>query len=287
VDIINKLKSSEPVFSLEFFPPRRDMPLSTVYDSIDALSAYDPAFVSVTYGAGGSSRGRTVDIVSHVKQHAKTEAIAHLTCVGATPEQIDSVLGELDAGGVKNILALRGDLPDGMSRAEAYTHFAFANDLISHIKQKGGYTVAAAAYPEGHVENDTFKESLAYTRRKADAGADFFITQLCFDSEAINRFFEQLYKAGIFVPVLVGIMPVLNPDQIVKMSLLSACSIPAGLSKLICRYGKNPDDFKKAGLEYAVKQIDYLQRNSINKFHLYTMNKTEATAQIIRDSGLG
>ena len=262
------------------------MSLSSVYSAIESLSQLGPAFVSVTFGAGGSGRDRTIDIVSHIKESYALEAIAHLTCVGADSQAIDDVLTALEHHGVKNILALRGDIPADMDRQQAFAHYRHASDLIVDIKKRSGYTIAAAAYPEAHVESASLEDDIANLKRKADAGADFFITQLCFDRYAISCFFEQLERAGIRVPTLVGIMPILNPKQIIRMSLLSACSIPAPLSKIISRYGEQPDDFKKAGLDYAVDQIAYLQAEGIGRFHLYTMNRAEAVRQVIEDSGL-
>jgi methylenetetrahydrofolate reductase (NADPH) len=240
----------------------------------------------VTYGAGGSNRDRTIGIASYVNQTYNLETIAHLTCVGANVASIDAVLKELEHGGIKNILALRGDVPEGMSKADAFTHFRHASDLIQHIRSRDGYTIAAAAYPEGHAESASLADDIAHLKLKAEAGADFFITQLCFDKYKIENFFDKLGEAGVRAPVSVGIMPVLNPKQITRMSLLSACSIPAPLSKIIAQYGDSSEDFIKAGLAYAVDQIDYLNSIGINKFHLYTMNKAEAVSQIITDSGL-
>ena len=286
MELMDKLNSKQSTFSLEFFPPKKDMPISSVYRAIEALSCYHPAFVSVTYGASGSDRDRTIGIAAHVKHTFGLETIAHLTCVGADEASIDAVLEELESNDIKNILALRGDVPSGMSSKDAFSHFKHASDLILHLKKRDGYTIAAAAYPEGHVESASLEQDIDSLRLKADLGADFFITQLCFDKYAIECFYEKLNNAGIRVPVVIGIMPVLNPKQITRMSLLSACSIPAPLSKIIALYGDNADDFKKAGLAYAVDQIDYLSGVGINKFHLYTMNKAEAVAQIITDSGL-
>jgi len=192
----------------------------------------------------------------------------------------------LKEAGITNVLALRGDVPEGMSRQQAFVSYKHATDLITHIKRDDNFSVAAAAYPEIHVESENLKDDVKYMKMKADAGADFFITQLCFDTNAIIRFFEQLGKTRCYVPVLTGIMPILNPKQIIRMSLLSACSIPAPLSKLISRYGENADDFKKAGLEYAIGQIDTLIDEGINKFHLYTMNKSKEISQIIKNSKL-
>jgi methylenetetrahydrofolate reductase (NADPH) len=284
--LIDTMTAPQSAFSLEFFPPKKDMPISSVYGAIEELSKYHPAFVSVTYGAGGSNRDRTIGIASYVNQTYNLETIAHLTCVGANVASIDAVLKELEHGGIKNILALRGDVPEGMSKADAFTHFRHASDLIQHIRSRDGYTIAAAAYPEGHAESASLADDIAHLKLKAEAGADFFITQLCFDKYKIENFFDKLGEAGVRAPVSVGIMPVLNPKQITRMSLLSACSIPAPLSKIIAQYGDSSEDFIKAGLAYAVDQIDYLNSIGINKFHLYTMNKAEAVSQIITDSGL-
>ena len=285
MSLLNKLSQNNTAFSLEFSPPKKDMPVTSVYGAIDKLCKYNPAFVSITYGAGGSNRDRTIEVASHVSD-MRLEAIAHLTCVGADPATIDDVLSELEKRGIKNILALRGDIPQGMDRSSAFVHYRHASDLIAEIKKRDGFTVGAAAYPEAHYESASLGADIDYLKYKADQGADFFVTQLCFDQNAIVDFFEKIDKAGIKVPVTTGIMPVLNPNQIIRMALLSACSIPASLSKIISLYGEDAESFKKAGLDYAVNEISGLKQNGINKFHLYVMNKADETEQIIKRSGL-
>jgi methylenetetrahydrofolate reductase (NADPH) len=286
MQLLDKLHTTDNLFSLEFFPPKKDMPIDTVYESISRLSAFSPAFVSVTYGAGGSNRGRTIEIASHIKNELNMEAIAHLTCVGATPAVIKDMLAELKEKGIDNVLALRGDIPEGMAPEEAFRHYSHGSDLIADIKKSGGFTIAAAAYPELHVETDSLEAEIAYMNLKVQAGADFFITQLCFDRHAIVEFYEQVYKAGIHAPIATGIMPILNPNQIIRMALLSACSIPAALSRIICKYGQDTPAFTEAGIEYAIDEIQYLKQNGISKFHLYTMNKAEAVTRILQGSGL-
>jgi methylenetetrahydrofolate reductase (NADPH) len=283
--IVQKLAGKQSAFSLEFFPPKKDMPISTVYTAIERLAASQPAFVSVTYGAGGGNRERTMDIVSKVEAMG-LEAIAHLTCVGADKAMMSGILDTLESRGVNNVLALRGDVPEGMDRETAFAHYRHASDLIAEIKKRPGFTVAAAAYPEAHVESPSVEQDIEYMKMKAALGVDLFITQLCFDTCAVVALYERLYKEGIQTPMVTGIMPVLNPKQIIRMALLSACSIPAPLSKIICLYGEKPDEFKKAGLEYAVRQIALLMENGINKFHLYTMNKADEIEQILSHSGL-
>jgi methylenetetrahydrofolate reductase (NADPH) len=284
--LLDTLNSQSDIFSLEFFPPKKELPIDSVYESISRLSKYNPAFVSVTYGAGGSNRDRTIEIASYVQNAAGMEAIAHLTCVGATPAVIQKTLLELSEKGIGNVLALRGDIPEGMNKDKAFLHYRHASDLIADIKKSGGFTIAAAAYPETHVENNTPEENIAHMRLKEETGADFFITQLCFDRCAIADFFEQVYKAGIHAPVLTGIMPILNPKQIIRMALLSACSIPVSLSRIVSKYGEDSDAFFEAGIEYAIGEITFLKNNGINKFHLYTMNKSEAVERILSGSGL-
>jgi methylenetetrahydrofolate reductase (NADPH) len=282
--IMEKL-SGKTSFSLEFFPPKKDMPVSSVYDAIDKLSVHDPAFASVTYGAGGGNRDRVVEIASHVK-NIGLEAIAHLTCVGASRESIEYQLDKLQANGIQNVLAVRGDIPEGMDAESAFAYYMHAGDLISEIKERGGFTIGAAAYPETHMESDTSEDDLKFMKMKEDLGADFFITQLCFDSHAILDFYGNAEKESITAPVITGIMPILNPNQITRMALLSACSIPAPLSRIISRYGKDADSFKKAGLEYAINEIEYLMDNGIGRFHIYTMNKPYLAEQIILGSRL-
>lgn len=284
--LIDKLSGTQSAFSFEFFPPKKDMPIDSVYETISQLSVFDPAFVSVTYGAGGSNRDRTIEIASYVKNTLGMEAIAHLTCVGATPDGIQNTLSQLREKGIENVLALRGDIPAGMNTESAFEYYKHASDLIADIKKSGGFTVAAAAYPELHVESNTHEQDIAFMRLKAQAGADFFVTQLCFDRDAIVDFYEKIDKAGIKAPVVTGIMPVLNPNQIIRMALLSACSIPSGLSRIICKYGEDTEAFSEAGIDYAIREIQYLMSNGITKFHIYTMNKAEAASRILKGSGL-
>lgn len=285
MNLTNKLKQNTKAFSLEFSPPKKDMPVDTVYSAIEKLSVYHPEFVSITYGAGGSNRERTVEVASHVSKLG-LEAIAHLTCVGADPGQINAVLDTLHEKGIHNILALRGDIPSGMDKDAAFVYYKHASDLIIDIKKRSEFTVGAAAYPEAHYEADTISDDIGFMKLKADLGADFFVTQLCFDASALLDFHEKAYKAGIAAPIVTGIMPVLDPKQIIRMTLLSACSIPASLSRLVSRYGEDAESFKKAGIDYAVREITDLMAGGINKFHLYVMNKADETARILKLSGL-
>ncbi|MFA5676415.1 MAG: methylenetetrahydrofolate reductase [Christensenellales bacterium] len=285
MSILDRLADADGAFSLEFFPPKKEMPLDSVYGAIEELSVYKPVFASVTYGAGGGDSKRTIEISSYVRSLG-VEAIAHLTCVGANEKQTENMLNALETAGIYNILALRGDVPDGISKYKAFKHYKHASDLIKQIKKRGCFTIGAAAYPEAHCEAPSLLADIGNMKLKISAGADFFVTQLCFDENAILNFFDLLCKEGIKTPVSVGIMPVLNPNQIIRMALLSACSIPARLSKIVCLYGNDTESFKKAGIEYAVNQINTLRDNGINKFHLYTMNKAAEIKTLISLSGI-
>ena len=283
--ILQKLSERKTAYSFEFFPPKTDTPLEAVYDAIEKLSSFDPAFISVTYGAGGGNKDRVVEIAEHLKNR-NYEAIAHLTCVGADRDSIGAMLDSLDSKGIRNILALRGDLREGMDHSSAFSHYRHASDLIKDIKKRNVFTVGAAAYPETHMESGSPEEDMRYMLYKEELGADFFITQLCFDKNALIGFHDRARKAGVRAPIITGIMPVLNPSQITRMALLSACSIPAQLSRIISRYGANAEDFKKAGLDFAIDEIEFLIKNGVTKFHIYTMNRPEAARQIIEGSSL-
>jgi len=283
--IVQELTGRQRSFSLEFSPPKKDIPVSSVYGTIEQLAAHRPDFVSITYGAGGGNRDRALEVVSQVNDMG-LDVLAHLTCVGADSSMIADMLDKLEALHIKNVLALRGDVPEGMDKETAFIFYQHASDLIMEIKKRPGFVVGAAAYPEAHAESPSTEKDIEFMKLKAELGVDFFITQLCFDNCAVVEFYERCDKAGIHAPIAAGIMPVINPKQIVRMSLMSACSIPAPLSKIICLYGEKPDEFKKAGLDYAIRQIDQLSNNGINKFHLYTMNKADGIEQIITQSGL-
>ena len=272
------------VLSLEVFPPKPDAPIEVIDGTLSLLAPIKPDYISVTYGAGGSGRSRSVEIAKKILPIC--DCLSHLTCVGADAQEIDNVLDSLTAAGVENIMALRGDVPKDMDRESAFVHFKHASDLIEHIKDRGGFHVAAACYPEGHPQSDYLEQDVDMVKRKVDAGAELLVTQLFFDNVLFYRFMELLRKRGVTVPVTAGVMPVLNAAQIVRMTLLSGTSVPPDLAKLIARYGDNKEDFRKAGLEFAMNQVSGLMANGVQGIHLYTMNKAEEIIQIIRETGL-
>ncbi|TCL70064.1 5,10-methylenetetrahydrofolate reductase (NAD(P)) [Hydrogenispora ethanolica] len=275
----------KPVISLEIFPPNPDYPLETIYNTLEQLRDLNPDYISVTYGAGGANRARTVEIAAHIKQAYQIETMAHLTCVGHSPEEIDEMGARLQENQIENVLALRGDPPRGQSNVTFQPgHFRYAAELIRYLRQKSQFCIGAAAYAEGHVECQRWQDDWNYLREKVEAGVDFLVTQLYFDNRVFYNFKENLLRMGLNLPVAAGIMPVLESKQIRRMVYLSGASIPARLLQLLDKYADNPADFEKAGIEYAINQMNDLLANGVEGIHYYTMNRAEQTRKVF--SGL-
>ncbi|MGE5613388.1 MAG: methylenetetrahydrofolate reductase [NAD(P)H] [Bacillota bacterium] len=280
--IIDIFKIKKPVMSFEIFPPKPDVPLETLYDRLDMFESLKPDFISVTYGAGGSQKARTLEIAARIKNLHRIESMAHFTCVGHTMEEINAMLTSMHELGLENILALRGDPPNGQPFYDFSKNvFAHASGLIRHIRNNNSFCIAAAAYVEGHVDSRRLSEDLAHLKEKVDAGADFLITQLFFDNRLFYDFIEKARCKGINCPVSAGIMPIFRADQIKAITAKSGCSIPARLVLLMDKYQDKPEDMKKAGIEYAINQIRDLIENDVEGIHLYTMNRPKSTAEII------
>lgn len=276
----------QPVISFEIFPPKPEYPVSTIFETLEGLKSLEPAFVSVTYGAGGSSSATSFLIADKVKNTYGLETLTHFTCVGARQEEVDNSLTHLREIGVENILALRGDFPPNQSAETMPGDYQYAKDLIAHIRQETSLCIGAAAYPEGHLECRAQDLNLAYLQQKVAAGADFFITQLFFDNALYYSFWDAARKAGIDRPISVGIMPVLSAGQIKRICTLCGASIPAQLTAILDRYGANAYDMEQAGIEYACKQIEDLLAHNVDGIHLYTMNKYNQTKTIMTNLNL-
>lgn len=274
----------KPVFSLEVFPPKEDTDISVIYKALDKMKEFHPDFISVTYGAGGSTRSRTVEIASYIQNTCHIEAVAHLTCAALNEEILQDYLNQLKAANVKNVLALRGDLPKDMTK-EAFDNrtFRYAKNLIEAIHKHPLGSVGAACYPEVHPESANQEADIAFLKEKADAGTDFLITQLFFDNYLFYDFAERARKAGIHIPISAGIMPITSIAQIQRIVKLSGSQVPSSLSHILAKYQDNPEDMKKAGIEFAAIQIDGLIRNGVDGIHLYTMNKPEIAGAILED----
>lgn len=282
--IADLYKWEKPVLSLEVFPPRPEHSLDMVFKTLDGLKDLKPSFVSVTYASKGTSRIRSVEIASRVRDQYNCESLAHLTCIGQTEQQVSEVLELLTRKGVSNILALRGDLPENSNDLPA--DFSYASELISRISSHGGFCTGAAAYPEGHFESGRISHDLANLKKKTDAGAEFLISQLFFDNRIFYDFMERLEATGIDVPVVPGIMPILNYKQIKRILLMCRISIPARLLELFDKYSGDPASLAAAGLDYATDQVADLIAEGVPGVHLYTMNRVNQIRHIVQASGL-
>lgn len=279
--IKNLYENKNPVFSFEIFPPNKNFSEEKLKTVTKELASYKPDFISVTYGAGGTTKSGTVEIASYIKNELKIETLAHLTCIGSKKEEIVNFLKELKNNNIKNILALRGDIPKGENES-IYNRgdYKYASDLIKDIKENEDLSIGAAFYPETHYENNDLID-LFHLKEKVDLGADFLISQVFFENETFLRFREQAEKLSINVPLVAGIIPVTNATQIKRITALCNCKIPLKLEKILDKYGSNPDSMKKAGIAYATEQIIELLSNDIRGIHLYTMNKTDITKEIL------
>ena len=259
------------VFSFEVFPPKKSSPIETVFGKLDEICALKPDFISVTYGAGGSeNRNRTCEIASRIKNDLGVESVAHLTCVNSSKAEIDAILEEFRQHKIENILALRGDYVQGV---EPKRDFLYASELVAYIREKGGFDLAGACYPEGHVEAEDEIADVLNLRKKVDAGATHLISQLFFDNSAYYRFLER-------ARIEAGIMPVTNKSQIERMVSLCGASLPAKFSKIMQRYESRPEALRDAGIAYAVEQIVDLIANGVDGIHLYTMNNPYSARKI-------
>lgn len=284
MQIKNLFDTDKTLLSFEIFPPKKSYSIETVFNTIDELKDLEPDFISVTYGAGGTSKDRTVEIASKIKNEYGIETLAHLTCISSTKEEIKGMLKSLEGNRIENILALRGDIPENPDfEFPKPLQYQYAKDLVTYIKETGRYSIGAACYPEGHLECSDKVQDIKYLKEKVEKGVDFLITQLFFDNELFYRFMEKLDLAGINIPVSAGIMPVLNSKQILRIQKLSGCSLPPKFKRILEKYEHNPQALKEAGEAYALEQIIDLMAWGIDGIHLYTMNKSETARKIAQN----
>jgi len=272
----------EPLFSFEFFPPKGPEGVDRLFETIAELGPYQPAYVSVTYGAGGSTRRLTVDLVQRIKREAGIEAMAHLTCVGATREELAAVLDELTSTGIENVIALRGDPPRGETgfvRTEG--GFGHAAELVAFARARYDFCLAAACYPEKHQEAPDLDTDLRHLKAKVDAGVDFLITQLFYDNRDYFAFVERARGIGITVPIVPGIMPITNLAQIKRITTLSAARIPADLLARLESAGADADAVSAISVEHATAQCRGLIDGGAPGVHFYTLNRSLATRHIL------
>ena len=279
----------QPVISFEFFPPKTDEGDRTLLQkTIPALKELRPDYCSVTYGAGGSTREKTLMIVDRIQREHHLTAMSHLTCVGSTKEQLRAVLLEARALGIKNILALRGDPPGGDAEfTKTEGGFEFSYQLVAFIKEMGGFCIGTAGFPEGHIACKEGRE-VDWDRLKAkiDCGADFVLTQLFFSNADFFRFRDHLTKRGVTVPVCPGIIPILTASQIKRFTALCGAALPAALLASLDQYVDNDEACGEFGIEYATQQCEELLRHGVPGLHFYTLNKARSTTHVLRNLGL-
>jgi methylenetetrahydrofolate reductase (NADPH) len=276
------LEEQRPVFSFEFFPPKTDDGQRTLEGTLGELKEDRPEYVSVTYGAGGSTRERTVEITKWIKKDLGIEAMAHLSCVGEPTERLVEILEEIEAAGIENILALRGDPPRGETEWRPHPGgLHHSVELIELLRSRFDFCVGAACFPEIHPEAKDFDQDLAYAKRKVDAGASFLITQLFFDNELYFDFVEAARGAGIEVPLIPGIMPITNLKQIKTITGLCGATIPAELDRELNGRADDPEAVAELGVAYATLQCSDLLARGAPGVHFYTLNRSPATRAIL------
>ena len=278
----NLSQSNGKHISFEVFPPKKEGNFLTAFEVVKELSTLSPDFISVTYGAGGSQSKKTLEIASYIENEIHIPAVAHLTCVGSTKEEIYKRCKEFKENNINRVLALRGDRPENMTDEQYNSReFIYASDLIKFIKDNFDFEIIGACYPEKHFEALSIEEDLKYMKQKQDLGTECFISQLFFENKYFYDFIDKGKKIGINVPVYAGIMPITSAKQIGTTVSLSGSSVPKKLSDLIARYGDNPDDMYKAGIDYAIWQIRDLMENGAEGIHIYTMNKPHSARTIM------
>ena len=277
------LRRGRPMVSFEVFPPKKDAAFGQVESVIDRLAEVKPAFISVTYGAGGGANVNTRAIAEHVLRDG-VPALAHLTCITSTRERIREELAALKAAGVENVLALRGDRPPDYT-APLPGCYAHASDLMSAIREMGGFAIGGACYPECHPECAHLADDIENLKRKVDAGVDFLTTQMFFDNTIFYRYLAKVREAGVNVPIVAGVMPVTNGKQIKRICQLSGTYLPSRFKMIVDRFGDRPDQMFDAGIAYATEQIVDLIANGVNAIHVYSMNRPEIGTTIMRNLG--
>ena len=280
--IIDLLNQNKPSLSFEVFPPKSETTFESVKSATEEIAKLRPAFMSVTYGAGGGTSQYTLDIAKNIKSLYGVPTLAHLTCVSSTRDTVKQKIDEIKSAGIQNIMALRGDIPDALKDSDRTTwDYKYAIDLIYELKSANqDFCIGAACYPEIHPESETQKDDIKRLKEKVDAGVDFLTTQMFFDNNLLYNFLYKIREAGITVPVIPGVMPITNANQVERSIKLSGSFMPQRFKSLVDKFGYNPDAMKQAGIAYATDQIIDLYANGITNVHVYSMNKPDVAAKI-------
>lgn len=273
--------SQNTSLSFEVFPPKKEEEFDNIFDFLRETAKLHPDFISCTYGAGGSRAGKTIEIASFIQKELQIDAIAHITCVGFTRADLEKNCEALEAAGVNHVLALRGDRPQHMTDEQFNSReFFYATDLVRHLKEHTSLQISGACYPEKHFEAPSLEEDIKHLKEKVDAGVTSLVTQMFFDNACFYRFIELVRSKGITVPIHAGIMPITTAKQLGTTVSLSGSSVPKKLADLIATYGENKEDMRKAGIDYAVRQILDLKERGVDGIHIYSMNKLKTTTEI-------
>ena len=280
--IIDLLNQNKPSLSFEVFPPKNETSFESVKTATEEIAKLHPAFMSVTYGAGGGTSQYTLDIAKNIKSLYGVPTLAHLTCVSSTRDTVKQKIDEIKSAGIQNIMALRGDIPDALKDSDRTTwDYKYAIDLIYELKSANqNFCIGAACYPEIHPESATQKDDIKRLKEKVDAGVDFLTTQMFFDNNLLYNFLYKIREAGITVPVIPGVMPITNANQVERSIKLSGSFMPQRFKSLVDKFGYNPNAMKQAGIAYATDQIIDLYANGITNVHVYSMNKPDVAAKI-------
>lgn len=275
------LKEEKLTISFEVFPPKTETSFESVKTATEEIAKLRPAFMSVTYGAGGGTSKYTLDIAKNIKETYGVPTLAHLTCVSSSRETVKERIADIKQAGVENIMALRGDIPAALEGADRSNwHYHYAIELIRELKEQGDFCIGGACYPEIHPESPNQKEDIKRLKEKVDAGCDFLTTQMFFDNNLLYNFLYKIREAGITVPIIPGIMPITNANQVERAIKLSGSFMPQRFKSLVDKFGANPAAMKQAGIAYATDQIIDLYANGITNVHVYSMNKPDVAAQI-------
>jgi methylenetetrahydrofolate reductase (NADPH) len=274
--------ASEPQFSFEFFPPKTEEGEENLFEAVEQLVPLEPAFISVTYGAGGSTRDKTIEIVSRIRDEYGIEAMPHFTCVDSTVDELRATLDQMQEIGIENVLALRGDPPDGASSwTQTEGGLEYSRQLVELISAEYPFAIGAAAFPETHIHAASAEQDLEYLKQKVDAGADFLVTQLFFDNDAYFDFVLRAREAGIEVPIIPGVMPIGNVAQLERMTTLSGATIPTALHEALLARGDDTRAVEALGVSYATLQCAELLAGGAPGIHFYTLNRSPATHAIL------
>ncbi len=280
--ITDILSQKKLTLSFEVFPPKAESSYDSVCSATEAIAATGPAFMSVTYGAGGGTSRYTLDIARNIQEKYNVPMLAHLTCVSSTRETVRERIADMKNAGIQNVMALRGDLtPELQNSDRTDWPYHYAVELIRELKESGDFCIGAACYPEVHPESSNQREDIAHLAEKVAAGANFLTTQMIFDNNLFFNFMYKIREAGITVPILPGIMPITNAKQVERAIKLSGSFMPQRFKALVDKFGSNPDAMKQAGIAYATDQIIDLYANGIQNVHVYSMNKPDVAAGIL------